>query len=862
MFVDHSFESVIPETSPIGTSVIQVTATDADVGSNARISYSIVSGNVANAFNIDENHGYIYLTKILDVRLQPEYYLVVRASDAGNPSRSSYCNVRIMVIVPEEVPPKFERSSYRFELSEGTKPGRVIFGGYKIYSRQTLTYELIASHENSEHFSIDYYNGEISLIKPVDYEKRKRYELMIRATNLVGLNDTCTILVDVVDSNDNHPKWNQTLYYGQISESAPPGTPVMIKGSKNMMRLTAHDDDSGPNGDLEYYINEIHGRKHFTIDPVSGMIVLKREIYYEEMTAINFTVGLQDMGTERDGGSLDAEEDAKIVISITVPDPKFEERSVTMDLSEETQPGHIIFSGIQNSRYKQKLFYELVAFPEDKEYINVDSNSGEVTLRRSLDYEMRKRIKFVLTASNVVGAKDTASFLINIIDSNDCRPKWNKTEFSGRILEDSEVGSNVLSDNNATLILEAYDEDSGLNGKLEYYINEPHGMEYFSVNPSTGVVSLKKQLTYERMSTIIFTVSVTDMGLNQLKAERDAIVVISVERVEKPSSTTTSTSTAPSIIDYCLSSPCLNGGSCTNDPSNDSYNCSCLSGFVGDSCEDSLFICSERSPCKNRGVCHETQNYSICACQHGFQGDLCEEDIDECLLPDSPVCPPPATCINLIGSYRCICSPYIINGSTSICPGLYPSSITEGYVDQIVFLVVILFILVLTCLCFSCCWKFKTKPSSRNRTPPKSYHGPEANLLYGKTQANMNPNGNEMMNVKRFSKLSRTDGVTESSPNHPRPLSMNNFDNIRVVGIVAEAGNGEGEQLYITAPDAQRSSEVQRDVFLTHLKKATNPPIVTVTPQVTTCSNAKCSSHGSGISAINNSRGKIQNGKS
>ena len=906
------------ETTPVGSCVAQVIATDADSGDNGRITYSLVSGNVDTAFSIDPDMGLVFLQKPLDVRIQPEYLLVVKASDSGEEPQSSFCNLRIVVVVPDYVPPKFERSSFSVDVSEATKVNHVVYGGFNIFSRQTLNYQLEAAPQVLETFKIDFYSGEVSLLRPLDYEKVTKYDMTIKVTNLAGLSDHASLQVNVLDANDNSPFFNKTKYYGHISEDASLGSLVLLKGSHSkVLTFEAFDADSGMNGELDFFINEQHGKKHFSIDSSTRTLSLTKEVEFERSNSINFTVGVRDHGKEQ----LEAENMAQVVILVTVPDPLFETKSFTLELREDTASGHVLFNGIQGR--KQRLFYELIAFPEDRKHLSIDSDTGQVKLTHPLDYETKRDLKFVVSATNLVGAKDTASFLVHVLDANDCTPKWNKSVFSGHISEDAEVGSPVLNDSNNTLILEAYDEDSGRNGRLEYFINEPHGMEYFSVNSGTGMISLRKSLEYDKKSTVIFTVRVTDLGDVPLKGEPDALVVVSVERSTRPTTTTTSTTTSTLPPDPCLSNPCMNGGVCrrSNESLSMDFNCSCSLGFQGDFCQESSFICSEVRPCKNRGICQETDSYSSCSCQSGFQGDLCEEDVDECALSDTSICPPPATCINLPGSYRCICSPYLVNGSSHLCGAsfsdraIFPQiKIGSTYFnvsgDAIIGVICILFMLILTCCCLTVCWSFKgpsKTPPSRNRTPPQEYEGPEANEFLKQQQthvnglnhhqngmtgvvSNLNRNhghhGNEI-SLKRFNTaskaMSRASEVSDSSSNihtlhlHPgRPLSLNNFDNIRVVGIVAEEGeiyslaavsgvgvasdsntltnNVTATAVVTGTPNAcQDHREFQREL-LHNLKKA-NPPIVTVTPQI--IGNAICSS---GASSHSGSKGKIQNG--
>ncbi|XP_053434065.1 hepatocyte growth factor activator isoform X2 [Nycticebus coucang] len=74
-------------------------------------------------------------------------------------------------------------------------------------------------------------------------------------------------------------------------------------------------------------------------------------------------------------------------------------------------------------------------------------------------------------------------------------------------------------------------------------------------------------------------------------------------------------------LDPCASSPCLNGGSCSNTQAPVSYHCSCLGAFMGKDCGTACLS----SPCLNGGTCHliVATGTMVCACPPGFAGRLC-----------------------------------------------------------------------------------------------------------------------------------------------------------------------------------------------------------------------------------------------
>ena len=235
----------------------------------------------------------------------------------------------------------------------------------------------------------------------------------------------------------------------------------------------------------------------------------------------------------------------------------------------------------------------------------------------------------------------------------------------------------------------------------------------------------------------------------------------------------------------CNLYPCMNGGICFQDKDlcikgiKPCHKCDCPPGYSGLMCEQ-LKYCSN-SLCQNNGVCEESSSGPKCKCQPGWNGPLCQYDIDECKFPS--VCHPPATCFNIIGSFRCICP---VNSTSGLCTDtLYATNILSSPLnitfDEIIGIFIIFVILSLSGCIIACCWRFKNK-SRRNRTP-NNYR--DEFLL--KNQSNHND-----INLKRFSKISNYE-ITNTTPiNLPmnRPTSftetLNNFDTVRSYGSAAD----------------------------------------------------------------------------
>ena len=84
----------ISEKAVIGAIVIGINATDADT--NAKLTYSIKSGNILNGFRVDAS-GRILVNRQLDFELVPSYRLLVGVSD-GSHETNAQINIEVIDI--------------------------------------------------------------------------------------------------------------------------------------------------------------------------------------------------------------------------------------------------------------------------------------------------------------------------------------------------------------------------------------------------------------------------------------------------------------------------------------------------------------------------------------------------------------------------------------------------------------------------------------------------------------------------------------------------------------------------------------------------------------------------------------------
>uniref|UniRef100_A0A8C6SZZ3 Delta-like protein n=1 Tax=Neogobius melanostomus TaxID=47308 RepID=A0A8C6SZZ3_9GOBI len=106
-------------------------------------------------------------------------------------------------------------------------------------------------------------------------------------------------------------------------------------------------------------------------------------------------------------------------------------------------------------------------------------------------------------------------------------------------------------------------------------------------------------------------------------------------------------------LNYCgTHQPCKNGGTCTNTEPNE-YQCECQEGFKGRNCENVEHACLS-SPCLNGASCEENPTGFSCTCADGWTGLTCAQAVRQC---DRGPCGRGSTCEETPGGFRCLCPP-------------------------------------------------------------------------------------------------------------------------------------------------------------------------------------------------------------
>jgi len=106
------------ETAVIGSTILKPKATDLDVHQNGHMTFTVLTPDLQDTFEVNSNTGYVSLKQELDREALESYSFVLKVTDGGTPSRYSTAQVIITVLDSNDNSPVFEEESYSFQVKQ------------------------------------------------------------------------------------------------------------------------------------------------------------------------------------------------------------------------------------------------------------------------------------------------------------------------------------------------------------------------------------------------------------------------------------------------------------------------------------------------------------------------------------------------------------------------------------------------------------------------------------------------------------------------------------------------------------------------------------------------------------------------
>ncbi|XP_030315248.1 LOW QUALITY PROTEIN: protocadherin alpha-8-like [Calypte anna] len=501
-------------------------ASDADVGSNAQLSYTL---SPSEHFSLDVQKSNerntvpdLVLTKALDRETVPVHRLVVTASDGGRPSLTGTMELVISVLDANDNAPQFNQSVYKVQLpenaAEGTLVTRVNATDPDEGSNSEVTYTAtnFIPPSGRDVIAVNPKTGEIRLTGALDFEDVSFFDFRIEARDngWPSLSGHCSVELEVLDVNDNAPEVRVTSLSVPVSEDASVGTVVAL--------LSVWDGDSGANGRVRCWVRP--SSPFGLVSRLSGSysLVVREALDRERVSEYEVEVLAEDGGSP----SLSGRRGVRVSVSdVNDNAPSFSQAVYTVLTRENNAAGAELGrvwardpDEAGNGRVRYSLSEAVVGgWRSASSYVSVDAESGRVWAVQALDYEEVQVLEFEVRAVDAgePPLSGNATVQVFVVDENDNAPSllppagggagveagggaggesWSVEGSSGAVPSlwawtswGSPAGQVVAK-------VRAVDADSGYNAWLRYELWEPRGKVPFRVGLYSGEVRTTRAL--------------------------------------------------------------------------------------------------------------------------------------------------------------------------------------------------------------------------------------------------------------------------------------------------------------------------------------------------------------------------------
>lgn len=514
----------------------------------SKLHYSI-SGEY---FTVNRDSGVVVLRKALDREAQDLIEVIISITDegiAGSEPNTVSLRREIAVLDENDNPPVYHGRPYAARVPESANVGPIVTPGtITITDRdggvnadvQVQCVPASRDDDVCEVFNVSTeklaegkYDVQITLMKPLDYERRNSYLINLLAVD--GANDAskrlqarATVAVDVLDVQDQPPVFLNAPYSVALAENTPP--------DRTILTVRARDGDTGePRSLLLNLEEEDAGQFDLEVtregDVTVGRLVTTNVSLDREDPKILQNGGIytfQVKATELINNEIPADT-ATSIVTIVVTDvddlvPVFNENSFRIKISEDIGkdtplPGlNIIVSDGdvgENAKYTLAL-RDVHEYPGISKAFTVSPEEAQGTAPvvvkardvSVLDYDVedtaKRELEFevvALVANEVVA---TSRVHIELMDANDHSPEFTQSVYKLSVPEDAEIGTSFGN-------VFATDYDSGSFGELTYTLRG-FGADKFQTNSKTGGITVAKGLDYEAQKSYSLTMEAKDGG--------------------------------------------------------------------------------------------------------------------------------------------------------------------------------------------------------------------------------------------------------------------------------------------------------------------------------------------------------------
>ncbi|KAM6923451.1 uncharacterized protein FYW49_005892 [Xenentodon cancila] len=538
-FKEEFLKLEIHESAYKGARFLLDEAHDGDIGENAVQGYSLQQNEYfklnINTKGSGRKYGELVLDKELDREEKDEIVLMLTAFDSGSPRRSGSVVVHVTVLDANDNTPVFSQAVYKASLPENAAIDTLVVTVNATDADEgvngEVTYGLDHVSGENQVFTLDAKTGEVKVAEKIDFEKEPSYEIQISAKDGLGLASYATLIIEVIDVNDNAPVLFLKSLTNPIPENVSAGTEVGI--------INVQDRDSEKSGQVRCSIQPNVPFKLVPSIKNYYSLVTTGQLDRELVSDYNITITATDEGSP----PLSSSKTVHLsVADINDNPPVFEDQSYSAYVSENNKPGSTLCSvSARDPDWRQNgtVIYSLLPGEVNgarvSSYVSVNGDTGVIHAVRSFDYEQFRSFQVHVMArdngSPPLSSNVTVSVFISDVNDNSPQilyPAPDGSSFMTELVPKAAHGGSLVSK------VIAVDADSGQNAWLSYHIIKSTDPGLFSIGLHSGEIKTQRDVSESDNMKQNLIVAVKDNGQPSLSATCSMYLLISDNLAEVP----------------------------------------------------------------------------------------------------------------------------------------------------------------------------------------------------------------------------------------------------------------------------------------------------------------------------------------
>ena len=503
----------INENAATSTVIYTLNATDT-ADTSAGVTYSL-SGADAALLNLDTTTGEVTLKTSADYETKNTYSFTVGADDGVNTPTTK--DVVVDVNNLDEVAPIITSNTTATIINENSGAGQVIYTATSTDTADIAIASTSYSLKNTDDYNLLTINsatGDVALIANPDYETKPSYTFTVIAT----------------DSENNASEQTISLIINNLDELAPIITSLATatainenSGTGQLIYTAISTDTADMATGLTTYSLSGADALLLNINSTTGAVTLIANPDYEAKSSYSFTVVATDNANNASEQTVtlainNIDEVAPTITTGT---------SGTVDENAVTSTVIYTLSAIDTADISSGIMYSLSG--TDAGLLNLDTSTGEVTLKIHADYETQTSYSFTVIADDGVTTPTTKAVVLNVNNLDEVAPLITSSTTASTINENSGAGQVIYT-------ITSTDLDDIATGSTSYSLKNTGDTSLLTINSTTGEVILIDNPNYETKNNYTFTIIATDTAHNT----SEKAVTLAINNLDESAPTITS----------------------------------------------------------------------------------------------------------------------------------------------------------------------------------------------------------------------------------------------------------------------------------------------------------------------------------